>query len=139
MDDLVSFDQVMASLAPERRARIEAGTQALLAQVDALGDLRKAQALTQERMAELLGVSQEAVSRMERRTDMLLSTLTSYVEAMGGTLRLVAEFPGKPPVAITAFADITGDDTPPPRRRRARKAAPQGADSAATAPDTPAS
>jgi transcriptional regulator with XRE-family HTH domain len=116
-----TLDAFLERFSPNERADISREARERLEAIDALGELRKAQALTQERMAELLGVSQEAVSRMERRTDMLLSTLTSYVEAMGGTLRLVAEFPGKPPVAITAFADITGDDTPPPRRRRARK------------------
>ena len=60
-----------------------------------LRDLRQAQHLTQERMAELMGVEQENVSRLERRADLLLSTLSSYVAAMGGKLRLVAEFPNR--------------------------------------------
>jgi hypothetical protein len=54
---------------------------------------RARSAFTQERMAELMGVEQENVSRLERRADLLLSTLSSYVAAMGGKLRLVAEFP----------------------------------------------
>ena len=57
-------------------------------------------------MAELLGVKQENVSRLERRTDLLLSTLSSYVEAMGGTLKLVANFPNKPEIVIKTLADI---------------------------------
>ena len=56
--------------------------------------------LTQERVAEILGVEQDSVFRMERRADMLLSTMSSYVEAMGGKLRLVAEFPNRTPSTL---------------------------------------
>jgi hypothetical protein len=54
----------------------------------------------------LLGVKQENVSRMERRTDLLLSTMSSYIEAMGGKLKLVAEFPDRNPVVIKNLSDI---------------------------------
>ena len=84
-------------------------------------DLRQAQHLTQERMAELMGVEQENVSRLERRADLLLSTLSSDLTAMGGRLRLVAEFSNRRPVAM-AFADITGK---PPLRPRRRARVPQ--------------
>jgi transcriptional regulator with XRE-family HTH domain len=84
----------------------------------ALRDLRQARHLTQERMAELMGVEQESVSRLERRADLLLSTLSGYVAAMGGKLRLVAEFPDRQPVTI-ALADIMSDPRPKPRRRGA--------------------
>lgn len=57
-------------------------------------------------MAELLGVKQENISRMERRADLLLSTMSSYIEAMGGKLKLVAEFPERKQVVIKTFADI---------------------------------
>ena len=70
-------------------------------------------------MAALMGVEQENVSRLERRADLLLSTLSSYVEAMGGKLRLVAEFPSRRPVAI-ALADIAGNAPLEPRRRARR-------------------
>jgi hypothetical protein len=62
------------------------------------------------------------VSRQERRADLLLSTLGSYVAAMGGKLRLVAEFPNQHPVAIV-LADITGETPVKPRRSRAGKPA----------------
>ncbi len=111
----VPLDDHIRKLPPERRARIEARTRELIEEELTLRDLRQAEHLTQERMAELMGVEQESVSRLERRADLLLSTLSSYVAAMGGRLRLVAEFPNRRPVAI-ALADITGD-TPQPRRR----------------------
>jgi predicted transcriptional regulator len=72
-----------------------------------LRDLRQSRHVTQDRMAELMGVEQENVSRLERRADLMLSTLGSYVTAMGGKLRLVAELPNRHPVAIV-LADITG-------------------------------
>jgi DNA-binding XRE family transcriptional regulator len=55
---------------------------------------------TQVELAAELGVGQDTISRLEKRSDMLLSTLRHYVESMGGTLELVARFPNRPPVAI---------------------------------------
>src|SRR5271170_8455588 len=112
----VSLDDHLKKLTRERRARIEARTKELIEDELTLRDLRQAQHLTQERMAALMGVEQENVSRLERRADLLLSTLSSYVAAMGGKLRLVAEFPNRHPVAI-ALADITGGAPSKPRRR----------------------
>ncbi len=60
-------------------------------------------------MAKELGINQENVSRIEKRADLLISTLGSYVEAMGGKLRLVAEFPDRPPVVITGIAALDDD------------------------------
>jgi DNA-binding XRE family transcriptional regulator len=116
----VSLDDHVKKLSPERRARIEVRTRELIEEELTLRDLRQAEHLTQERMAELMGVEQESVSRLERRADLLLSTLSSYVAAMGGRLRLVAEFPNRRPVAI-ALADITGDAPQPRRRGRATR------------------
>jgi DNA-binding XRE family transcriptional regulator len=96
----------MASLPPERRARIQARAQELIEEEMTLRDLRSVHHLTQERVAELLGIEQDSVSRMERRADMLLSTMSSYVEAMGGRLRLVAEFPNRKPYTLK-LADLT--------------------------------
>ncbi len=61
-------------------------------------------------MAELLGVKQENISRMERRADLLLSTMSSYIEAMGGKLKLVAEFPERSPVVIKNLSDIAAGE-----------------------------
>src|SRR5271163_1488416 len=112
----VSLDDHLKKLTRERRARIEARTKELIEDELTLRDLRQAQHMTQERMAQLMGVEQENVSRLERRADLLLSTLTSYVAAMGGKLRLIAEFPNRHPVAI-ALADMTGETPVKPRRR----------------------
>jgi DNA-binding XRE family transcriptional regulator len=111
-----SLEDVLSALTPEQRARVEARAQELIEEELTLRDLRQAQHLTQERMAELLGVEQENVSRIERRADLLLSTLASYVAAMGGKLRLIAEFPNRKPVAV-ALGDLSESAPAKPRRR----------------------
>jgi transcriptional regulator with XRE-family HTH domain len=88
-----NLDQIIGSLPPGRRAKITARTQKLIAEEMALRHLRQARDLTQQSMADLLHIDQAGVSKIERRADMLLSTLRSYVKAMGGSLRLIAEFP----------------------------------------------
>jgi len=90
------LDDVMAALPAERRARIERRAM----EVATLKDLRAAAQKTQEDLAAALGVGQDSISRLERLSDMLLSTLRHYVESMGGTLELVAQFPDRPPVVI---------------------------------------
>ncbi|MEH2294166.1 XRE family transcriptional regulator [Nostoc sp.] len=100
------LSDVMAQIPPACRAKIEARAQELIAENMTLQDMRKANKLTQESMAELLGIRQDSVSRLEKRTDLLLSTLRSYVKAMGGELKLVAEFPDRPPVIISALGEL---------------------------------
>jgi transcriptional regulator with XRE-family HTH domain len=91
---------------------VEERARALIAEEMSLRDLRKARKQTQVRVAKELGINQENVSRIEKRSDLLLSTLSGYVEAMGGTLRLVAEFPDRPPVALTGIAALDKENTP---------------------------
>lgn len=112
----VSLKQVMETFTPEQRERIEARTQKLIEEELTLRALRQARNLTQERVAELLGIEQENVSRLERRADLLLSTLSSYVAAMGGQLRLVAEFPDRKPVTVTLKSVCDGEE--PKREHR---------------------
>ena len=118
----ISHESIMDSLPSERRTRINARAAQLIAEEHTLRDVRQAHSLTQERMADLLGVTQESVSRIERRTDMLLSTLTSYIEAMGGSLKLVAEFPGKAPVIIQAISDLSDHPRTKPARKQKKTA-----------------
>jgi DNA-binding XRE family transcriptional regulator len=90
------LNEVMAGIPAKRRAKIERRAMELAT----LKDLRLAVEKTQEELAATLGVGQETISRLEQRSDMLLSTLRRYVEGMGGKLQLIAEFPGRPPVEI---------------------------------------
>ena len=72
-----------------------------------LQELRQARHLSQERLAELLLTKQANISRIERRTDMYISTLRSYVEALGGELDIVARFP-EGEIHISQFGDLEG-------------------------------
>lgn len=90
------LDDIMATLPEERRRRVEARAMELAT----LKDLRAAARQTQQQLAATLGVGQDTISRLEKRSDMLLSTLRQYVESMGGKLELVAQFPNRPPVVI---------------------------------------
>ncbi len=98
-----NLEHLMAELPVARRATIEARAGNLAT----LKDLRQAAAQTQQDLAATLGVGQDTISRLEKRSDMLLSTLRRYVEAMGGTLQLVAQFPNRPPVVIDHLAQTT--------------------------------
>lgn len=96
----------MKSVGNRRRKKIEARTQQLVAEEMALSELRKAHHCTQASLAKELGITQDGVSRLEQRSDLLLSTLRKFIGALGGDLRLVAEFPGQPPVILTSIADL---------------------------------
>ncbi len=104
----------LAALDPARRAGVEAEADRLHAEYLTLQELRKAKQLTQVQLAGTLGIQQATVAKYERQSDLLLSTLTSYVRAMGGSLKLMVEFPGKAPVALEGL----GEAEEPHRRRR---------------------
>ncbi len=87
---------LLTELPAKRQARIELRAQELAT----LKELRTAAQQTQTDMALSLGVGQDAISRLEKRSDMLLSTLRLYIESLGGKLQLVAQFPGRPPVVL---------------------------------------
>ena len=96
---------MMAGLDPARRRKIEDRTAELIAEEMTLRELRKARQLTQVSVARELGISQDGVSRLEQRSDLLLSTLRRTVEAMGGSLSLIARFPDRPPVELSGIAE----------------------------------
>ena len=101
-----TLDGRIAKLPAKRRAKVNARAKELIADEMSLQDLRKAMNRTQVEIAKALDVGQDTVSRYERRTDMLLSTLRSYVQSMGGELDLVARFPDREPVKIKALRDL---------------------------------
>lgn len=105
----------LSTLDPARRAAVESEADRLHTEYLTLQELRKAKELTQVQLAETLGIQQATVAKYERQSDLLLSTLTSYVRAMGGNLKLMVEFPGKAPVALEGLGDTEG----PRRKRRA--------------------
>lgn len=103
-----TFGDLTKDFSPERRARVDAKKKALRAAMP-LHELRKARALTQKAIGDALNVNQPAIAKLEQRTDMYVSRLRAYIEAMGGKLNIVARFP-EGDVAIANLADI--DDEP---------------------------
>jgi hypothetical protein len=101
----VNVDEMIKGLSPNRRKNIEARAAELIAEEMTLAELRKARRLTQVRLAKSLGITQDGVSRLEKRSDLLLSTLRKHVEALGGSLSLVAKFPDRQPVVLSGIAD----------------------------------
>jgi len=98
------FKVLLDRMPPERQERIQKKTEQLIRDLP-LDELRAARNLTQEQLAKALGVEQAAVSRMERRTDMYVSTLQTAIKAMGGDLEIRAVFP-EGVVRIDQFRDI---------------------------------
>ena len=94
------------SFSDSDKQKIDARYLELRAEYVTLQNLRKAHDLTQERMAEILGVRQENISRLEKRSDMMLSTLRSYIQAMGGDLKLMVEFPNSKAVTLSGFSGL---------------------------------
>ena len=91
-------------MSPESRARSDELAKLMLAEMP-LHELRRARGLSQKMLAEALHVRQLSVAKLERRTDMYISTLRSHIEAMGGELDVVARFPDGS-VKIKNFADL---------------------------------
>ena len=101
----VNVEDKIRKLSSPQRKKIEARAAELIAEEMTLRELRKARKLTQVRMAKQLGITQDSVSRLEKRSDLLLSTLRKTVEAMGGNLSLVAEFPDRAPVVLSGISE----------------------------------
>ena len=99
-----NFKVLQAQMSPASRARSEAKAERLIQEM-ALDELRAARALTQEHLSTILGVKQSAVSKLERRADMYVSTLRHFIEAMGGQLEIRAVFPDGD-VRITQFQGL---------------------------------
>jgi DNA-binding XRE family transcriptional regulator len=95
----------LKALPPSRQKRISKRAATLIAEELTMRELRKARKITQTQLAKHLGIKQEQISRIERRTDMHLSTLRRAIEAMGGELDIVAKFPDGPPVKLARLGD----------------------------------
>jgi DNA-binding XRE family transcriptional regulator len=98
------FANLRSQMKPESQARARAMTSALLAEMP-LNELRQARGLSQKMLAEVLHVQQPSIAKIEKRTDMYISTLRSHIEAMGGELEVVARFPDGA-VKISNFSDL---------------------------------
>ncbi len=87
-----SFNELKEKMSSQRREQIEDRAQAILISM-ALQELRQTRHLTQQDLANILNVNQAALSKMENQSDIRVSTLRRLLAAMGGTLKIVAEFP----------------------------------------------
>jgi hypothetical protein len=99
-----SFELLKAKMPKQALKKVKQLTQQMMLEMP-LQELRQARSLSQERLAQLLDTKQANVSRIEKRADMYISTLRSYVEAMGGELQIIAHFP-EGNVRINQFQEI---------------------------------
>ena len=103
---MTNLDRIRKELSPARRKQVKARAAHLIAEEMTLRELRRARKITQVRMARKLGIGQDGVSKLEKRADLMISTLRKTVEAMGGSLSLVAEFPDRDPVVLSGIAEV---------------------------------
>ncbi len=103
-----TLNDIIVGLPEAERLAIEARAAELVSEEMTLRDMRKALEMTQETVAEALGIKQVNVSQMEKRSDLLLSTLRKYVKAMGGELELVVRFPDRKPMKIAGLVALQG-------------------------------
>ena len=107
---MITHQDYKKKLTPAQRARVDELARKLIAEEKSLREIRKAREYSQVTLAEILGMGQGDLSKFERRTDAYLSTIRRYVEAMGGTLELIATFPDTGPVKIGNIGDLDGGD-----------------------------
>lgn len=101
-----TLDEVMAGLPEERRQAVDARAEVLLREVEGLRALRALAEHSQEQIADGLGIKQPSVHKIERQTDLYLSTLRRFIEAAGGTLELQVNLPGKGTIRLTGIGDL---------------------------------
>ena len=99
-----NFKELQARMPREARVRSEEAAKKMISEMG-LAELREAMDLTQESLADTLHVRQASISKMERRSDMYISTLSKIIEAMGGELQIIANMPNRR-VQIRQFAKI---------------------------------
>jgi transcriptional regulator with XRE-family HTH domain len=120
-----TLDQVIAELPPERRERVEARYQELRQEVEGLRELREIAGKAQLDIAAALNIKQPSVSKIEKQTDMYLSTLRNYIEAIGGELELVVKLPKRPAIRLHRIGDAlpTTDDHAAGERKQPKRSA----------------
>ena len=119
----IPYKQVLAEESDETRQWVRQRAAELIAEELNLREVRRLRKLTQARLSKKLKIGQEGVSRIEKRTDLYLSTLRSYVEGLGGKLSLVVEFPDRAPVVLSGL----GEEQVEKRVRRKSAKAPKRA------------
>jgi transcriptional regulator with XRE-family HTH domain len=116
-----SLDEILSELPPDRRASIDARYERLRQDVESLRQLRRLAGKAQSEIATALKIKQPSVSKIEKQTDMYLSTLRSYVEAIGGELELVVKLPKRPALRLHHLGEALGEPTQEPTTGRPRR------------------
>jgi hypothetical protein len=121
----ISLEEMIARQSVESQKRIAQMTAELVAEELNLREVRRLRKLTQARLSKKLKIGQEGVSRMEKRSDLYLSTLRGYVEGVGGKLSLVVEFPDRPPVILAGLGEPEPQKHPKTTPRKPSKSKPK--------------
>jgi transcriptional regulator with XRE-family HTH domain len=116
-----TLNEMIDALPKQRRERIDARYRELKDEVESLGELRKAAGKAQADIAATLKIKQPSVSKIEKQTDMYLSTLRSYVEAIGGELDLVVRLPAHRAMRLHRLGEVLSGAAKPAARRRAAR------------------
>lgn len=102
----VNVNDIIANLSPEQQTRVAQRAKTLIAEEYTLQKLRKSLNKTQIDVATFMGVQQFQISKWERQSDLTVSKVRELVEALGGNLKLIAEFPGDTPKEIVGLGDV---------------------------------
>lgn len=116
----VTLDEILNQMPEEERAEVFRRADEIREEIN-LREMRRLRKLTQARLSKKLKIGQEGVSRIEKRTDLYLSTLRNYVEGVGGKLMLVVEFPDRAPVVLSGFGESSKTSKPRKQTTKRRK------------------
>jgi hypothetical protein len=119
-----TLSEMIDALPKQRRERIDARYRALKDEVESLSELRKAAGKAQADIAATLKIKQPSVSKIEKQTDMYLSTLRSYVEAIGGELDLVVRLPSRRVMRLHRLGEMLSASAKPTPQRRVGRSSP---------------
>ncbi|QFT95089.1 Antitoxin HigA [Roseovarius sp. THAF9] len=113
--------KIIATLPEDHQQEVAARADELKQEIEGLQELRKLAGKAQDEVADVLKIKQPSVSKIEKQADMYLSTLRSYVEAIGGKLELTVRLPSRPPIIIQHLGDIARSSTEKAARRGGTK------------------
>jgi transcriptional regulator with XRE-family HTH domain len=114
----VSLEEILNQMPEEERVEVFRRAVEIRQEIN-LREMRRLRKVTQARLSKKLKIGQEGVSRIEKRTDLYLSTLRSYVEGLGGKLSLTVEFPDRAPVVLSGFGE--GSEASKPSKQTAKR------------------
>jgi transcriptional regulator with XRE-family HTH domain len=118
-----TLTEIIDALPKQRREKIDARYREIKGEVESLRELRKAAGKAQAQIAASLKIKQPSVSKIEKQTDMYLSTLRSYVEAIGGELDLVVRLPPHQAMRLHRLGEVLSGAAKPASQLRGPRSA----------------